>query len=128
MVHVASTDHVSMSEFRVIKNCTCEEQIYECKIIGNGITVWKGSAFDCPQSNNEITFLSSFECNNGAITAHIITAENSTYISQLTVSVKAEIVDKSISCFHDVGNTTEMIGSSLILTTSNTVTLILWSC
>lgn len=88
MVHVASTDHVSMSEFRVIKNCTCEERIYECRIIGNGITVWKGSAFDCPQSNNEITFLSSFKCNNGAITAHIIAAENNTYISQLTVSLK----------------------------------------
>ena len=117
-----------MSEFRVIKNCTCEERIYECRIIGAGTTVWKGSAFDCPQLSNEITFLSSsFKCNNGAITALIITAENNTHISQLTVSVKAEIVDKSISCFHDVGNTTEMIGSSVILMTSNTVILTLWS-
>ena len=109
-------------------NCTCEghNQVYECIVTGGGSIIWKGIAFDCSSSSNELVLSQSMSgtqvCNNGAINGHIIRVENNTYISQLTVSLNAEIVGKNISCFHDIGGATERIGSSLLtLTTGNTV-------
>ena len=109
-----------------INNCTCEgyDQVYECRVTGSGATVWTGTAFDC--SNNEITILHSssstgveIPCNDGAIVGRLIRAENNTYISQLTVSVSAQMVGTSISCSHD-SRGTHLIGSLLLtLTTGN---------
>ena len=98
--------------------------MYECRVTGSGATVWTGTAFDC--SNNEIIILHSssstgFEntCNDGAIVGYLIRAENNTYVSQLIVSVSAEIVDMSITCFHDPAgqNTSSLIGSLLLTVT-----------
>ena len=107
-------------------NCTCEgyQKVYECRITGSdGITVWRGTAFDCPSSGNEIVlFQGSFGtqvCNNGAISGRIIRVENNSYISQLSVSVSAEMIGSNIGC-HDSAGTqnVNLIGSSsLTLTT-----------
>jgi hypothetical protein len=112
-----------------INNCTCEgyqyDQVYECRVTGSGATVWEGSAFNCPATGNEISFFHSSSgieatCNGGAIVGRTIRAENNTSISQLTVSVSADIIGMNISCFHDIGATPELIGSSILtLTTSN---------
>ena len=118
-------------EFMVVNgsNCTCEghNQVYECRVSGSGVIVWKGTAFDCSSSSSELVLSQSRSdtqvCNNGAIVGCIIRAENNTYISQLTVSVSAEMVGTMISCFHDSGATQNLIGSSLLtLTTGNTIT------
>ena len=107
-----------------INGCTCEgyDQVYECRITGSGATVWRGSAFDCPATGNEISFLHSSPdtdktCNDGAISGHIIQAENGAYVLQLTVSVSAEMIGTTINCFHDSGGTQNQIGSSLIALT-----------
>ena len=113
-----------------INGCTCDgyDQVYECKITGSGATVWRGSAFNCPATGNEILFLHSSSdteatCNDGAISGRIIRAENGAYVSQLTVSVSAEMIGTIISCFHDSRGTQNLIGSSLLtLTTGNTCT------
>ena len=117
------------ADFTVINNsnCTCEgyNQIYECRITGSGAIVWRGTAFDCPESSNEIVLLQgSFGtqavCNNGAISGRIIRVENNTYISQLSVSVSAEMIGSNISCYHDSrgSQNVNLIGSSsLTLTT-----------
>ena len=44
-----------------INGCTCEgyDRMYECRITGSGATVWRGSAFNCPATGNEILFLHS---------------------------------------------------------------------
>jgi hypothetical protein len=112
-----------------VNSCTCEgyDQVYECRITGSGATVWSGSAFNCPATNNEIFFFhSSFgieaTCNGGAIVGRTIRTENNTYISQLTVSVGAEMIGRNISCFHD-GATSKLIGSSILtLSRGNIVT------
>ena len=114
------------NELVEINNSTCN-QVYECRITGGGATVWKGSVFDCPASSNEIALLHSntsiqrsLVCNNGAIVGRLIRAENSTHISQLTVSVSAEMIGMNISCLHDNPGGINMIGSSLLtLTTGN---------
>ena len=112
----------------VAKNsCTCEgyDQVYECRIAGNGAAVWRGSAFNCPATGNEIFFLHSSSgiektCNDGAIIGRLVRTENNIYISQLTVSVSAEMIGKNISCFHDSGATPNLIGSSLLALTRGT--------
>ena len=112
-----------------INNCTCEgyNQVYECRVTGGGATVWRGSAFDCSASNNEIVLLHSSSssvrnsCSNGAIVGRVARADNNTYVSHITVSVNAEMVGKNISCFHDSSGI-NLIGSSLLtLTTGNTI-------
>ena len=113
----------SNSALVAVNKCTCEgyDQVYECRVTGRGATVWRGSAFNCPATNNEIIFFHSrfdiettLTCNSGAILGRAIRAENDTYIiSQLTVSVSAEMIGMDISCFHDSG-ATELIGSSIL--------------
>ena len=106
--------------------CTCEghNQIYECRVTGSGAIVWRGTAFDCSSSSNEIVLFQSSSgtqvCNNGAISGRIFRAENNTYISQLTVSVSAEMIGMNISCFHDSGATPNLIGCSLLALTRGT--------
>ena len=110
----------SKSALVTVNSCTCEGygQVYECRVTGRGATVWRGSAFNCPSTNNEILFLhgsSGFEttCNDGAIIGRVISAENNIYISQLTVSVNAEMIGMNISCFHDIPGAAEnLVGSS----------------
>ena len=114
------------SELVAMKNCICEgyTQVYECRVSGSGAIVWRGIAFDCSSSSNEmVLFQSSSDtevCNDGAISGRIIRAENNTYISQLTVSVSAEMVGTTISCFHDSRGTQNLIGSSLLTLTRGT--------
>jgi hypothetical protein len=112
-----------------ISNCMCEghDQVYECRVTGSGATVWRGSAFNCDDTGNEIILLYSRfgtaeVCNDGAIIGRIISVENDTYVSQLTVVVSAKMTGKSINCFHDgpAGAPEELIGSSVLtLTTGN---------
>ncbi len=108
-----------------ISNCGYD-QVYECRVTGSGATVWGGSAFNCPSTNNEIIsfFHSKFKnCScGGAIVGRTIRAENNTYISQLIVSVNAETIGMSISCLHDsgLGGAAKLIGFSMLtLTTGN---------
>ena len=89
--------------------------------------MWRGTAFDCPSIDNEILFLhgsSDVEkiCGDGTIVGRLIRVENNTYISQLTVSVQAQVVGTNISCFHDRKGILSLIGSTLLtLTTSITI-------
>ena len=113
-------------EFMVVNssNCTCEgyNQVYECIVTGSGAIVWRGTAFDCSTSSNEMVLLQSSSgtevCNDGAISGCIIGADNNTYLSQLTVSVSAEMIGMNISCFHDSGATPKLIGSAILTLTT----------
>ena len=91
--------------------------------------MWTGTAFDC--SNNEIIILHSspntgveIACNNGAIVGRLTRAEDNTYVSQLTVSVSAQMVGTNISCSHDLSNGTHLIGSSILTLTMGNASLI----
>ena len=127
IVYASTTSESGGNELVALNSCTCEgyDQVYECRITGGGTLVWKGSAFDCPSTGNEIILVHgnsrSNDCNDGAIVGGFIRAENSTYIiAQLTVSVSAEMVGLNISCYHDSVVGDNLIGStSLALTTGD---------
>ena len=113
----------------MINNCTCEGhvQIYECSVIGYGATIWKGSAFDCHSSTNEIVILPSdsvnrsITCNNEAIVGRFVRRENDSYVFQLSVNVSSEMIGRNISCYHDVGRDTIEIGTSQLEISAGTV-------
>ena len=86
-------------------------------------TVWTGSAFDCPSTNNMIILSHQFSadrtyriCNNGAIVARILPVEGN-YTSQLNVTVTSETMGKSVECLHDDGRTSTFLFSLMIPTT-----------
>ena len=90
--------------------------------------MWTGTAFDC--SNNEIAILHSssstgveITCNDGAVVGRLVRAENNTYVSQLTVSVSAQMVGTRISCSHD-SRGTHLIGSSTLALTMGNASVI----
>ena len=89
-----------------------------------GSTVWSGTSFDCPNSNNEITFLHNKllanksepgECNNGSIVVHSlkIDPKNNIYTSQINVTINSDILGQTIICqYYDYHNImTSTIGS-----------------
>ena len=95
--------------------------LYECTVPGVGATIWRGEAFDCSGTNNEIQLLpginSTRECNNGEISAHPIHPQpnESLHTSQLTVKVGPDTNSTTIDCLHDdgAGNITE-VGSTVL--------------
>ena len=58
------------------------------------------------------------QCNNGAIVGRLARVENDNYTSQLTVSVSSGMIGRNISCFHEIGAYSILIGTSLVLTTT----------
>ena len=92
-----------------------------CTTIGNGTTVFGGSAFHCPSTNNEITLRhSQFKnanhggtCNNDSIVAQFDKIEGDKYTSQVQVRITSDLLGKTINCSHDNGTETKLIGSYL---------------
>ena len=111
-------------------DCACPgyTQIYECTVMGIGNTVWRGSGFDCQNTNNEITLLSSRfaseggtngTCNDGTIVASSLKVENNSYTSQLNVTVTCELIERMliVECIHEQnhnGTTENKVGSFAI--------------
>ena len=100
----------------------CDTLTFECTVVGGLGTVWRGSAFDCENSNNEITLLHSRfvngtigTCNNDSIIGQSIGVENGTcFISQLSVMITPDIIGKTIECIHDDYVNTTVVGSFTI--------------
>jgi hypothetical protein len=136
--HLLITAGVSASNrFTQLDECICPgfNLTFECSILGSGLTVWQGSAFNCASSSHQILLShSQFEdgiskrCNNGAnmimaSSIGIVSASNGIgdqcYISQLHVAVTDAVRNKTIECFHDSGSQQSAIigNASLIFTT-----------
>jgi hypothetical protein len=125
-LHIHSVD----SEFVALSDCACpgHSQLFECRVVGEGATIWKGTAFECANTDNEIVLLhahssssSPLQCNDGAIEGRItdIGTFNNTYTSQLSVAVSSELEGMSISCIHDSSSdgSINVIGSTLLMIT-----------
>ena len=106
------------NELGITSDCTCPglNVTYECRVMGTdvGITVWRGSAFDCV-GNDIILYHSRFslaegamgQCNEGSILGTSLRLEaGSFYVSQLRVRVSPEVTGKSIECLLDDINAT----------------------
>ena len=51
----------------MVEECVCPGSttaVYECKAVGAGFTQWSGTAFNCPNSGDEI-FLSHTDFDDG---------------------------------------------------------------
>ena len=91
-------------------NCIGQTQVYQCTVSGGGITVWQGSAFECPELHNQIRlrhseYLSMNSqatgvCNDGAISASSIGVSANHYISMLNVTVREEMINGTVECVH----------------------------
>ena len=109
--------------------CSCPNcyLTYECTVTSANqhATYWNGTAFNCSNEesllHSNALYLSNVghtenSCNNGSIEGKTINHENSTYTSQINVTLNFNIIGRNIECFHF--NTTtahySQIGSSLI--------------
>ena len=94
---------------------------YVCTIVGDGSTLWEGTAFDCPEngillrhnlfnSTGGVTRI----CNRGAIVGRSVRVDNGCYTSQLNIRVTGDFAlnNKSIRCVH---NAVEVIGTSTLM-------------
>ena len=99
--------------------------IYSCSVTGEGSTVWRGSAFDCPSSNDSIILrhttaynATSGTCNNGFITWRGVSVVGDCFISQLSIDIWAYIPDlegTNITCVYDNGSIEVVIGTISIV-------------
>ena len=82
-----------------------------------GSTVWNGTHFDCPNSNNAITLLhnrflsESGNCNNGSIEAKSLRVDENTYTSQINITINSNILGQTITCQYYDNIMTSTIGS-----------------
>ena len=113
----------------VLSDCVCpgHELRLECTVVGYGGTVWSGSAFDCPPSNNRIVLLhSQFEsgtsggCNNGGIIGRSINTTSDSdgikFISQLIIQLdeSGTLEGRTVECRCDHGLHDILIGTHVI--------------
>ena len=113
--------------------CPGDELTYECTVEGDdGATVWTGTVFDCPETENQLElvhirrFLNTTRgCNDGAIVGRGIRVEGGNYTSHLYITVDPSMNGKSITCLYDVDSSKMLIGNStiIILTTGKTTVL-----
>ena len=114
-----------------ISDCVCPGYtlVYECTVATGGrgqLTVWKGTAFDCPSDANSIILSHSDDsdsvtikqCNNGLIMANLVNENNGYYISQLNITVSSGLIGLTVECFHDDGRDEILIGNTTILFTN----------
>ena len=93
-------------------------------MIGGGFTIWNSTFFECQGQRTELLLRHSLyvdgnspangNCNHGLVMALSIGVFDSQYyISQLTVTIGEEMIDKIIMCVHD---DVLVIGQSSIVT------------
>ena len=121
---------------KLLDGCICPNHniTFQCITVGGGITVWQGSAFQCPESSNEIALRHSqfFEsahagvCNDGAICAYAVSIPApDCYVSNLTVYITPALEGRTVRCEYDGGTAAvNLIGSfTLNITRSELCTL-----
>ena len=112
-INVTLKGEMNRSFLDIKEGCVCPSHTLtlECTIVApqGGSIVWRGTNFDCPNSDNEIILLytrfnessgASGSCNNGSIVAQILRVNAAdTYISQLNVAItKSNILGNTITC------------------------------
>ena len=118
----------------VLSDCVCpgHELRLECTVVGGAATIWRGSTFNCPTSQNNRILLrhSQFEsgdsnvCNNGRIIGRSINKTSDSdgikYISQLIIQldVNDTLEGTTVECAHSYSRQTTIIGTHTIIACS----------
>ena len=85
--------------------------------------MWKGTAFTCSNSANEILLRHSQfgsggtqgDCTGGALAARSLRVENGNcYVSRLDATVSTTFNGQSIRCEHNTNTGTRLIGESVL--------------
>ena len=110
----------------LLSGCTCigYKTTYECTILSGfgGATVWKGNAFDCARSDDEVVLLHSRIdsnehtrriCNNGSIIGETIQVVGNCYTSRLHVMVSPDLIGEGIECISDNGTMMVVVSSTI---------------
>ena len=120
----------------LLSSCTCigSSLIYECTAVGPGATIWKGSAFNCPETVNEVQLLhSQFRnqdryttmetCNNGQIVGYAVdVSEHLEFRSRLLVQVTSSAMNgTTVECYYDDGDEIHLLNSSKIILTTGII-------
>ena len=103
--------------------CPGSTLVYECNATRGGLTVFHGSAFNCPSSSNELVLFHNHNysnrsrrtCNDGAIVAETTTGMQDdiiySYSSRLTITLNDNVMAlNEIICSFDDGSTEWVIG------------------
>ena len=112
--------------------CLGSQITLECSILENRTvaTVFRGSAFNCSESRDEIILLHTEEnptksCNDGLIFGYTKPRRNGDWLhtTVLNVNLTSDIIGSTITCSYDNGTTEEVIGNyTLILNCADTDT------
>ena len=102
-------------------NCVGDTLTYECTVMSGLGTIWRGSAFNCTSSGNEINFLESSitgdhdrMCNNGLISGRVIKIEGNNYTSQLNIILRSDLIGHIIECASYNGSYTTIISNTIL--------------
>ena len=112
-------------DLALTSGCVCpgDTLTYECTVEGYGVTIWTGTALDCPyhialrHSQFSSTYGVFATCNNGAIVARSLSVEGNNYTSQLNVTFNSNTAGKTIMCLHDSYMFTTSVHLSTVLPT-----------
>ena len=105
--------------------CACPGDVltYMCTVNGIGNTLWKGTAFDCSDTSDEIVLRHSQfssggthgDCTGGALAARSLRVENGNcYVSELEATVSTTFNGQSILCEHNSHTGMRLIGESVL--------------
>ncbi len=134
LVVYLTTTGAQITDFN-IGACRGDTLTFNCTVNGGAATVWKGSAFKCMNSDNDITLLHSRSnssvnangrCNDGELKAYaelvVLTSNSDKYLSQINITTTYPFTVSvfTVSCFLDNG-TTETIVSNWTVSISNGV-------
>ena len=95
------------------ESCPRDVLTFNCTIAGGGVTIWRGTAFNCPASGNEILLRHTQfaggnamgSCNGGSISARgSQNTANMCFTSLLSVTISNQLNNKTIECAHDSGS------------------------
>ena len=105
--------------FRVNHDCNCvgDTLTFECTTMNGLFIIWRGSAFDCASSGNEMILFNSSvgveTCNDGMITGRVIKHEGNSYTSQLNVTFSSDLIGRVIECASDNGSQIGIFNTTL---------------
>ena len=97
--------------------------------MGGTATLWRGTVFNCPLDNSEITlrhsqFASNQEigiCNDGDVIGRGLDNTNNCYTSQLNITVREIFNNEMVQCACISSEGTKTIGESLLSVVSGMV-------
>ena len=120
--------HSVNNELLQLNECICPDYklTYKCDIVGDGATIWKGSAFDCGVqivlSHSTFVGAARQSCDNVIMArgVNVTDTGNNTqcFSSQLNITVNPSMRNKSVECTHDSADGSTVIGTSTLVFTT----------